>query len=143
MHRGLTALFITALAASAASPSSEDFQVVAHPSVEGSEISRAVLASIYQKDVDRWGDHTRIRPVDQSSLAPVRLAFTRHVLNRSLGEVQLFWEQRLATMRLLPPPTKSSDEAVLAFVASKKGAIGYVSAGVTIPPDVKLLVVVD
>ncbi len=76
-HRWLIALFITTLAASVVSPSSEDFQIVAHPTVKGSKISRALLASIYQKDVEHWGDHTRILPVNQSGQAPVRQAFTR------------------------------------------------------------------
>jgi ABC-type phosphate transport system substrate-binding protein len=139
----LIALFVATLPASAASSSSEEFQIVAHPSVKGSTISRSVLASIYEKNVERWGDQRRILPVDQSSQAPVRQAFTRRVLDRSLGEVQLFWKQRLATMRVLPPPTKSSDKEVLSFVASKKGAIGYVSAEATIPPDVKTLALID
>jgi ABC-type phosphate transport system substrate-binding protein len=121
----------------------EGFQIVVHPSVEGSKISRSVLADIYKKDVIRWGNDVRIRPVDQSSQTPVRQAFTREILGRSLGEVQEYWTQRLAVDRELPPATKASDEAVLAFVARKKGAIGYVSSGVDLPPDVKVLTVID
>jgi hypothetical protein len=45
--------------------------------------------------------------------------------------------------RVLPPPTKASDEEVLAFVATQKGAIGYVGVGVEIPPDVKVLTLFD
>jgi ABC-type phosphate transport system substrate-binding protein len=120
-----------------------DFQVVVHPTVEGTKIRRSVLADIYQKDIIRWGNQVRILPVDQSGQAPVRLAFTRDVLGRSLGDVQNYWSERMATRRELPPPTKASDEEVLAFVASKKGAIGYVSGGVEPPPDVKVLTVID
>jgi ABC-type phosphate transport system substrate-binding protein len=137
------ALSVVTGAASTAQSSQVEFQIVAHPDVEGSRISRTVLASIYEKDVEHWGDRRRIFPVDQSGYTPVRLTFTRDVLNRTLGEVQQFWSQRLATERILPPPTKGSDEDVLDFVASKKGAIGYVSAGAHIPPDVKLLVLID
>jgi hypothetical protein len=49
----------------------------------------------------------------------------------------------MAKRRVLPPPSKASDEEVLAFVASRKGAIGYVSAGVEIPPDVKVITLSD
>ena len=120
-----------------------DFVIVVHPSVEGSQIRRSVLASIYQKDVVRWGNELRIVPVDQSSQTAVREAFTREVLGESLGEVQKFWEQRLATNRQLPPIPRASDDEVLAFVASNKGAIGYVRPGVELPQGVKVVTLTD
>ena len=137
-------LFLIAPLIGLANPApAADFQVVAHPSVEGSQVRRSVLVDIYEKDVVRWGNQVRILPVDQSSQAPVRLAFTRDVMGRSLGELQKFWTERMATERELPPTTKSSDEEVLAFVASKKGAIGYVSADIELPEGVKVLAVVE
>jgi ABC-type phosphate transport system substrate-binding protein len=120
-----------------------DFVIVVHSSVEGSQIRRSVLASIYQKDVVRWGNELRIVPVDQSSHAAIREAFTREVLGESLGEVQRFWERRLATNRQLPPITRASDAEVLAFVASNKGAIGYVRPGIELPQGVKVVTLTD
>ena len=131
------------LASAATAAGEGSFQVIVHPSVEGSKISRSVLADIYRKDVVRWGNDVRIRPVDQSSQAPVRRAFSQEILGSSLGEIQKYWTQRLAVDRGLPPPTKASDEEVLAFVADKKGAIGYVSSTVPLPPDVKVLEIID
>ncbi len=144
MRRSGQTVLIALLGASLASSArAGDFLVVVHPTVEGSEIRRSVLADIYQMDVIRWGNDVRIRPVDQSSQAPVRRTFTQEILGRSLGEVQKYWTQRLAVDRELPPPTKASDEEVLAFVAAKKGAIGYVRGGVELPPDVKVLALID
>jgi ABC-type phosphate transport system substrate-binding protein len=127
-----------------ASPApARDFVIVVHPSVQGSHIRRSVLARIYQKDVVRWGNELRIVPVDQSGQTAVREAFTREVLGQSLGEVQRFWEQRLAVNRQLPPITQASDEDVLVFVASNKGAIGYVCPGIALPPGVKVVTLTD
>jgi ABC-type phosphate transport system substrate-binding protein len=139
----MTMTIASMLASAAAAAEARSFQVVVHPSVEGSKISRSVLADIYEKDIIRWGNRVRILPVDQSSQAPVRRAFTEEILGRSLGEVQEYWTQRLAVNRELPPPTKASDEEVLAFVASKKGAIGYVSAGMDVPAGVKVIALID
>ena len=133
--------FSVALLASSAH--AEDFRIVVHPAVEGTKISRSVLAGIYQKDVIRWGNRVRIHPVDQSGHAPVRLTFTREILGQSLGEVQNYWTNRMATNRELPPPSKASDEEVLAFVASKKGAIGYISAGVEAVTGVKVIKLIE
>jgi ABC-type phosphate transport system substrate-binding protein len=136
-------LLIIPLAFLASAAHSAEFQVVAHPSVEGSQIRRSVLAGIYHKDVIRWGDRRRILPVDQSGQTPIRQAFAREVLGQSLGEIQEYWIERMATDRELPPPAKPSDDEVLAFVASKKGAIGYVSGELELPPDVKRIALVD
>jgi len=142
-HPWMTMLGAAALVTVATVAGAGGFQIVVHPSVDGSKISRSVLAGIYQKEMIRWGDQSRIHPVDQSSHAPVRQAFNQEILGRSLGEVQSYWTQRMAVDREIPPPTKASDEAVLEFVAGKKGAIGYVSGGIDLPPGVKLLAVIN
>jgi ABC-type phosphate transport system substrate-binding protein len=121
----------------------DSFQLVAHPGVEGSKISRTLLADIYRKDVVRWGNQVRILPVDQSSVATVREAFTREVLGLSLGEAQEFWNQRLVMSRQMPPVTRGSDEEVLAYVADHDGAIGYVATGIELPEGIKPLALVD
>ncbi len=139
-HAALLAITLMALTAAARA---DDFQILVHRSVEGTKVSRALLASIFMKETVNWGDGSRILPINQSSESPVREAFARQVLEQTLGEQQLFWRRRMASSRVLPPPSKASDEEVLAFVASKKGAIGYVSAGVDLPPDVKVLGVID
>ena len=131
------------LTAGASIASATEFVVVVNEDLAGSRIRRSLLAEIYQKDVVRWGDQTRIKPIDQSLHAPVRRAFCREVLGRSIGEVQSFWRARLAEQREMPPKTRSSDEEVLEAVASQEGAIGYVRAGAELPPGVKVLTVID
>jgi ABC-type phosphate transport system substrate-binding protein len=138
-----TALLAITLMALAAAVRADDFQILVHRSVAGTKISRALLASIFMKGTINWGDGSRILPIHQSSKSPVRQAFARQVLGQSLGEQQLFWRRRMAKTQILPPRSKASDEEVLAFVAKKKGAIGYVSVGVEIPPDVKVLTLFD
>jgi hypothetical protein len=81
--------------------------------------------------------------VDQSARAPVRRAFSAAIIGLSLGELQLYWQKRIATDHVFPPPIKSSDQEVLGYVASHEGAIGYVGPDAVIPETVKVLAVVD
>ncbi|HEX9190302.1 MAG TPA: hypothetical protein VGB87_24710 [Vicinamibacteria bacterium] len=128
---------------SAVSASVTEFQVVVHPSVQGARISRANLAALFTGRTDRWGDKTKALPVDQSSRAPVRRAFASSVIGLSIGELQMFWQRRVVSDRVFPPPIKDSDDEVLLFVAANAGAVGYVTAGAAIPDDVKVVAVVD
>jgi ABC-type phosphate transport system substrate-binding protein len=43
----------------------------------------------------------------------------------------------------MPPPVKTSDEEIVAFVASTPGAIGYVSSGTPLPDTVREIAVVN
>jgi ABC-type phosphate transport system substrate-binding protein len=121
----------------------QEFQVVVHPSVKGTWISRTSLQAVFTGKTDRWGDKTSARPVDQSAKSPVRHAFTVAVLGVSMGEIQRYWQERVATQRLFPPPIKSNDEEVLRYVAANPGAVGYVAAEIAIPESVRVVSVVD
>ena len=54
-----------------------------------------------------------------------------------------YWNRRLVEGKGRPPKVKASDSEVIAFVASKPGGIGYVSATIELPPGVRVLEVID
>ncbi len=118
------------------------FRMIVHPQVKGSQIPRPVLRSIFLKQALKWGDGRPVVPVDQSIQSAVRRVFSNEVLEQGIVEVQVYWQRRISA-GLVPPPVKASDEDVLAFVASTPGAIGYVSAGTTLPDSVREVTVVD
>ncbi len=118
------------------------FRVIVHPQVKGSQIPRGVLSAIFLKQALRWGDGSPVVPVDQSVQSAVRRAFSNEVLKQGIVEVQVYWQRRI-TAGQVPPPVKTSDEDVVAFVASTPGAIGYVSSSATLPGTVREVTVVD
>ena len=144
LSSGVLVLAITLVAgALPAANGPQEFQLVVHPGVRGTWISRASLQALYTGQTDRWGDKTSAKPVDQSLKTPVRRAFTTSVLGRSMGEIQRYWQDRVALDRVFPPPIKSSDEEVLGFVAATAGAVGYVGLDTAIPENVKVISITD
>jgi ABC-type phosphate transport system substrate-binding protein len=118
------------------------FRVIVHPQVKGTQIPRAVLSAIFLKQALKWGDGSSVVPVDQSVQSAVRRAFSNDVLKEGIVEVQVYWQRKIAAGQV-PPPVKTSDEEVLAFVASTLGAIGYVSSSTALPPTVREVTVVE
>lgn len=118
----------------------EGFRVIANPSVPASRVERRFLDDAFLKRVTRWGDGQTIHPVDLQATSPVREAFTRSVLQRSVAAVRSYWQQLIFAGRTLPPPELDSDAAVVAYVASTPGAIGYVSAATPAPGAKEVLV---
>ncbi len=117
------------------------FQVIVHAEVEGTQIPRAVLSSIFLKEATRWGNGRTVAPVDQSLRSKVRAAFSEHVLKKPVDGVQALWHRKMI-QGVRPPIVKSSDEEVIGYVAETEGSIGYVSLSAPLPPTVRVLTIV-
>jgi ABC-type phosphate transport system substrate-binding protein len=135
-------LLVTVAGGSPGAAADPAFQVIVHPEVEGARIPRTVLASIFLGEADRWANGRPVAPVDQSLRSPVRAAFTEYVLNTSVDGVQAIWHRKIV-QGVRPPPVKSSDREVIAYVAKSKGSIGYVSLSTPLPPTVRAVTISD
>ena len=137
-------LFVAAFVLSAGPARSQsNFQVVVPASTPGGQIKREMLRSIFLGELTRWTDGTPVRAVDQSLRSPVRATFCESALGQTPSALNAYWSQRVMSGRVTPPPVKTGDEEVMAFVRSNVGAIGYVAAGTATPEGVKVLKVVD
>lgn len=147
MHRILLAvltLIVLTLSAgeSPVAAAESEFRVIVHPSVEGAQIPRQVLSSVFLREATRWGNRLSAAPVDQSLSSPLRAAFSNDVLETPIDGITAIWHQKMRN-GVTPPPVKSSDEDVIDYVASTKGAIGYVSRTAALPTTVKPVDIVD
>ena len=115
-----------------------DFKVIVNAGVTGKTIKKAALAEVFLRRTQKWGDGTPIRPVDQLSNSPVRLAFNRDILGFSALDVQQYWVAQISK-GTPPPPVMKSEAQVIAFVAGNPGAVGYVSDATSLPETVRVL----
>jgi ABC-type phosphate transport system substrate-binding protein len=131
---GIAALCLLAsgVARSAGAQGAEAYQVIVNEKSAASSVSRTLLADIFLKKATRWENGEAALPVDQRPSSAVRKAFSAGVLKRSVEAVRNYWTQRIFAGRELPPPELDSDEAVVRFVASHPGAVGYVSGGASL-----------
>ncbi len=143
--RAVVALALLGLLA-AATPgrAAGSFRVIVNAELSGSAIQKNRLSALFLNGTGRWGTTGRqVVLVDQSLASPVRAAFSREVLEMEPRSVLTYWNRHLVEGKGLPPKVKTSDAEVVAFVASKAGAIGYVSATIELPPGVRVLEIVD
>ena len=115
------------LSAADAQPRTEaPFHVIAHPSSATTSLSRAELSAIFMRRTRSWRDGTEVRPVEPSSKS-VREQFSRAIHGKSLAYVTRYWHRVIFAGRGVPPEELSSDAAVIEYVRTHRGAIGYVS----------------
>jgi ABC-type phosphate transport system substrate-binding protein len=130
--------------AAAVSPAADEFVVVVHPTVAGTNVRRDDLAAVFLRKAARWGSGAPAVPVDQSGTSPVRNAFSQAVLGMPVATAVQYWQKQMfQTNPLRPPAVKATDAEVIAFVAKTEGAVGYVSRSAALPAGVKAIAVID
>ncbi len=119
------------------------FKIIVPIANPATKIRRGDAAAFFLKKAQRWGHGPTAAPVDQSMTSPLRARFSDKVLGQPIMAVRTYWQQQLFSSALQPPPVKTSDEDVIAFVAADPGAVGYVSESATLPATVKELALID
>jgi ABC-type phosphate transport system substrate-binding protein len=104
------------------------FVVVVNASNPLREMRRDQVAAYFLKRRATWPDGKGVEPVDLPPDSRARIAFSRQVLRRSPSDVSAYWIQEIFAGRSEPPQIKNSDAAVISYVASTPGAIGYLQA---------------
>jgi len=105
------------------------FAVIVNKANPVKTLAVAELRRIFMKQTRMWPHAESIVPVDWDATSPNREAFSRRVLARSVREMGDYWVQQSVTQGLAPPSTQRSARALLRFIASVPGAIGYVPPG--------------
>jgi len=113
--------------------------VIASPQVPITTISIEQLADIYTSKKTFWDNHIQVVPVNREATSVERESFSQAVFALPPQELGEYWN-RLSFQGKLPPIIQTSDQAVLGFVRSIPGAIGYINANQQ-PTGVKILLV--
>jgi ABC-type phosphate transport system substrate-binding protein len=116
----------------------EGYQLVVNASNPSTVLSRTQVSAMFLRKVTRWDHGGQVLPVDLSPNSPVREIFTKDVHAKTVAAVRGYWTQLVFSGRGVPLPEKSSDTAVIAFVRSNPGAVGYVSLKASVT-DVKVV----
>jgi len=119
---------LSSLVLLAGSALAQSIRVIANSSVQATSISASDLKSVYLEEKSSLAGSGHVEPVLAKG-GPAHEAFLKHVLGRSDSDLQMYYRSLVFTGRGSLPKTLDSDEAVVAYVARTRGAIGYVGIG--------------
>ena len=114
-------VLLTAVAASA-----QGVKVIANSSVQADAISASDLKSVFLEEKNSLPGSGHVEPVLAKG-GPAHEAFVKHILGRTDSDLQTYYRSLVFTGRGSMPRMLDSDDAVVAYVAKTRGAIGYVS----------------
>ncbi|EKD97469.1 MAG: hypothetical protein ACD_23C00907G0002 [uncultured bacterium] len=118
-------------------PGQAGLLIIASPQIPDITVSAEQLADIYLLKKVFWADKTYVVPVNREASSPIREKFSAAIFKFPPQELAEYWN-RLRFQGNLPPLIQTSDQAVLGFVRSVPGAIGYIDDS-QVPAGVKIL----
>ncbi len=104
------------------------FVVIVHPDNPAKSVSKKKVSRLLLKELAKWDGGLSAQPVDLDSKSETRRDFSRDVHGRSVSSIKNYWQRQIFSGRAVPPPEVADDSAVISFVQSNPGGIGYVSA---------------
>lgn len=107
----------------------QGYKLIAHPEVGVAEITGTSASNIFLKKDRKFASGIEAAPVDLPVSSPLRESFSKGVHGRPATAVVTYWQQQVFSGKDTPPPSKSSDAAVIEYVKNTPGGIGYVSEG--------------
>ena len=119
----ISALMMLARAADAAQP---QIAVITAPDGPQLALDQNTLRNVYLKKIFVDGKGQRLTPVNLPSGSPMRVAFSHALLHMDDSQLQDYWDQQYF-QGVSPPYVLGSADAVVRFVATTPGAIGYVA----------------
>jgi len=132
-------LIVAAIAPCFADSDMSDYVIVANKQIPGGSINMAVLKGIFLREVRSWGNSdSEIVPVDLSSAT----GFYQNLFGKSYVQMQAYWLSMRIKHSVDLPVSKKDAESVKQFIASNKGAIGFIKNS-DLDDRVKVLKVVN
>lgn len=102
--------------------------VVAGADSDVADVTLDGLRELYLRRRRVWSNGRRAIPVNLPADSTVREAFSRQVLGRSPRDLEGYWNRRYFE-GVLPPLVLQTPQAVCAYVAVERDAIGYLPLG--------------
>jgi hypothetical protein len=107
------------------------FKVIANPSVAANAISAEDLKEVFLQEKSALSDGSRVAPVLAKG-GPAHEAFVKRYLGKTNDTLQTYYRSLVFTGKGSMPKTLGTDAELVSHIAKTKGAIGYVSADVTL-----------
>jgi ABC-type phosphate transport system substrate-binding protein len=116
------------------------FRVIVHPTNPVTTLRAVVVSKLFLGRQTKWPNGQPVEPVDQVESSPVRRKLSSAIHGMDVPSVKSFWQEMVFSGRGEPPPERTSDAAVIAYVRANPNAVGYI--GETTPADsVKVITV--
>lgn len=135
----LTAL-LALLTVPVTAPAMADLVVVVNAGSGVERLSRDEVINIFLGRYRVLPSGLLALPIDQPASLPLKAQFYRKLVDKDLAEINAYWARLTFSGKTSPPHQAASSAEVMAWLASNRGAIGYVDRSMV---DARLRIVME
>jgi len=103
-------------------------------------VTSDMLKRYYESAGLLWDSGSKVDPADYSDNHPLAVRFCNLILGKSIEKKHMIWVRKVFRGEGTPPTTFSDESSVIEYVASNRGAVGYVTEE-TVNDRVKVITV--
>ncbi|MEO8550081.1 MAG: hypothetical protein ABI678_08905 [Kofleriaceae bacterium] len=129
---------MAALASRSAFAGDDEFVIIVHPDNPVTSVTREFLRDAFLKKATDWSSGATIRPIDLATKFEVHDVFTHAILHKTPSQLRNYWNQQIFSGKGTPPVEADSLAALLDYVLTNPGAVGYLPPGAS-PARVKVV----
>jgi hypothetical protein len=119
-------VFFAMLALLASPPASAELVVVINAGSGIERLSRDEVINIFLGRYRQLPSGIAALPVDHPPASPMKAQFYRKLVNKDIAEINTYWARLTFSGKTSPPRQAASAAEVLDYLASTRGAIGYI-----------------
>jgi len=119
-------LILATFVAACGAASAQDVVLIANKSVQISQIKASDLRAIFTGEKTRFADGSHAVPVTLKG-GPAHEVFLKNHLGETPEDFRARWRKAIFTGQGAMPKACDSESALVAYVATTSGAVGYVS----------------
>lgn len=116
--------------------------VIISPDSDLKTLQRSQVKAIFLGKIKRLPNGDIAIPVNQGEKSGSFDAFNEKLLGKSSAKLLQFWATRIFSGKGMPPKILKGDQAVIDFVKSVKGGIGYIDSG-SVSAEIKVIYSAD
>ena len=109
-----------------AAAAAADWVLVASTKAGITRLSRDEVINIYLGRYRLFTSGMTAEPLDQPSDSALKTRFYRHLVDKSLAEINAYWARLVFSGKTQPPRTVGSSEEAIQFITTHPGALAYV-----------------
>ncbi|MGF1767381.1 hypothetical protein L4D06_08340 [Enterovibrio makurazakiensis] len=91
------------------------------------DLSTRQVVDLYMGRFNAYPDGSEVLTTDLPNNSPVREAFYRQLVGKSVAQINAYWARLLFTGKSEPPQTVPSIDDVIDYVKKNKNAIAYIN----------------
>jgi ABC-type phosphate transport system substrate-binding protein len=112
--------------------------IIANRSVPEDQLDLERVKNIFLGNIGTWNNNEKIEVVTADSM-DIHIDFLKRYIQRSSSQFRSVWRQNMFTGKGKIPANFNDESALIEYVSTSRGAIGYVKASATLNNNIKVV----